>query len=47
MIRPGLLYLLQKLHQTEKKQQKVCTNNILRLSLHRFRDKTRTRSLIG
>lgn len=40
MIRSGLLYLLQKSHQIEKKQQKACTKNILYLSLHRFRDKT-------
>ena len=46
MIPPALLYLLQKSHQIEKKQQKACTSNNLYLSLHRFRDKTRTRSLM-
>lgn len=42
----GLLYLLQKITLFEKKQQKACTESFLYISLHRFRDKTRTRSLM-
>lgn len=41
-----LLYLLQKITLLEKKQQNACTEYFLYISLHRFRDKTRTRSLM-
>ncbi len=46
MIHFALLDLLQKIASHEKKQQKTCTFLFLYISLHRFRDKTRTRSLM-
>lgn len=46
MIHFALLYLLQKITLLEKKQQNACTEYFLYISLHRFRDKTRTRSLM-
>ena len=41
-----LLYLLQKITLFEKKQQNACMKHFLYISLQRFRDKTRTRSLM-